>query len=144
MDVKDLDIVLSALDDMEKRTSEMFTDIVKTIGEGVYTDKEVDLILQKLVDDGYAIKKFADTTRDGVKIKSTLRLFHITYNGHIFLKEGGYSAIINDKILKSKNLKKENTLLYVANIAVVIGGLYYLFSILKEFASPFFHHLIYH
>ena len=113
MDIKDLDVVLKTLDEVESRPSLTYQGIFDILGENIYTDKQLDLILAKLVKDKYVNKKFG--VNKTTKEKTNLGLFHITYDGHIFLKEGGYSEFV-------KSQQREKRRQIILDYALIFGG----------------------
>lgn len=117
MNIDDLDIVLKSLNEVKERPSSTYQDIFDLLGENKFTDKELDLILDKLVKDRYVNKKPTFTKdKNGNKIEHpTIKLFHITYDGHLFLDNGGYKKKLRlDKI--------DNRRKIIVDYALIIGG----------------------
>ena len=86
-------------------------------------------IFEKLYKDGYIDR---DTRgKDNVEA-----FYHqISYDGIIFLEQGGYLELNKQEVLKTKKLQKENYLRLTVGIASVVVGVYYLIQIVKEIVS---------
>jgi hypothetical protein len=80
-----LNSVLRYLDNDEQGV-ESVDNIIKR-GKFALNDKDAQLILDKLAKDGYAESGFAHYI-DGKP--TTLKTFHITFHGRLFLSRGGY------------------------------------------------------
>lgn len=104
-----------------------YEDFVREISEwedlkGQFTSGEIDLIMDKLRDDGYidfvAGQKISKDTRasEGLEMRKN-------YNGVIFRQNGGYvQKAINDALIENQKDFRERMLLY-GTWAVAVGAI---------------------
>ncbi|ASU35374.1 hypothetical protein [Mucilaginibacter xinganensis] len=139
-----LDVVLMFLWIHDK-----FTYTIDEIHNGVLTeinsdDNEISLILKKLDKDGYVTTFAGDKFNPDTETTSYINQFCITFDGKIFLKQGGYNLEDirfreqNTKLetLKSDQIKRDEflkTLTIWIAVGSVLSAFYYSIEIYKEF-----------
>ena len=110
-----LDIILNLLNDIKLNYPETFEEIFNRItisSSATFTDKELELVLDKLYKDGYV--DFKKLKSAGKKLND--KAFYINYDGIIFLAQGGYKEFI-------KTTKLENRRKIIVDYFLILGGL---------------------
>ncbi len=135
MKIQDLDDTLGSINKMDILCAISFTEIYKTTSG--LTKFEQELCLRKLEADGFADisygKAVNNETQERVDDKSDKR-YNITYDGFVFLENGGYKA-------DAKRKWYSYTMTRIEVWAVILGGglaaVYYFVELCKFFYSLF-------
>jgi len=139
-----IDTVLTYLNH-DKKPSETFVNVRDALGIKADDDskyKSLAAIIDKLIKDGYLTLSYAE--QGGVQvIKPSYELYSISYDGMLFIEDGGYTQKFIDDIntrIKTERYAKvasrNDTILSVGTIALAIGTFFLAFiEILKWYCG---------
>ena len=128
IELKILDEVLTKLKDKTDNFPLLFADILWYTNKLCeISDRNRRVIIEKLVEDGYAgADKFPLTESNPMMVDK----YFITYNGLIFIKKGGYlKQYENEKI----EIKFKNITFYVILIGSILAGMISIIAFLDRF-----------
>ncbi len=135
-----LDKVLTYLDnDITHR--ETFSEIMDNLDFEI-SDKDLELVLEKLCIDGYVIK-LPSIRPDGSPDPNPIMIYNISFEGKYFKSIGGYVQQQKDKSNDRKRIERNDLMLANGTVALAIGTFGLLFwEILihwNEFVKLFCH-----
>jgi len=115
--IRQLDQVLNYLNN-DNESFEKFYDVKSKLK---FENKNLDLLLDKLSDDGYVLIK--ESTQPNVDKINPPTYYRITYNGRLFSNQGGYAKEFRNKKLKQMWIVSKIIANIINAFAIIIIGI---------------------
>jgi len=106
----------------------------------IMVDKEINIILDKLVKDGYVLQQQRKAMEEHKWVEKGTE-YYISFEGRYFVEKGGYRQQDLDKEqerkIKNQRLRRADLKDLILTVGAILAGLYALYTLLKVL-----HHLI--